>query len=76
MELVTEWSFKERNRITSAHIISECPKLLQKEYKRRHNLMGKTVYGDICRKKGFNVHEKWYKHKPLPCTENEFFKIL
>ena len=33
--------------------------------------MGKT-----CIKKGFNVPEKWYKHKPLPFTENESFKIL
>ena len=23
----------------------------------------KTVYLDICRKKGFNVPEKWYKYK-------------
>ena len=37
--------------------------------------MGKTVHLNICRKKGFNVPEKWYEHKPLPCTENESFKI-
>ena len=54
-----------------------CPTILQKEYKRRHDWMGKTVYWDICRKKGCNVPEKWYEHKPLlPCTENESFKIL
>ena len=38
--------------------------------------MGKIVLWDICRKKGFNVPEKRYKHKPLPCTENESFKVL
>ena len=38
--------------------------------------MGKTVHWDICRKKGFNVPEKWYEQKPLPCTKNELFKIL
>ena len=48
----------------------------QKEYNRPHDWMGKTVHWDICRKKGFNVPEKWYKHKPLSCTENESFKIL
>ena len=34
------------------------------------------MYWDISRNKGFNVSEKWYEHKPLPCTENESFKIL
>ena len=29
------------------------------------------------KKKGFNVPEKWYEQKkPLPYTENKFFKIL
>ena len=36
--------------------------------------MGKTVHQDICRKKGFNVPEKQYEHKPLPCTESKSFK--
>ena len=55
---------------------SECPKLLQKEYKRQHDWMGKAVLWDICRKKGFNVPDKWYEHKPIPCTENKSFKNL
>ena len=38
--------------------------------------MRKTVHWDICRKKGFNVPEKWYERKPLLCTENQSFKIL
>ena len=36
----------------------------------------KTVHGDMCRKNSFNVPEKWYERKPLPCIENEPFKIL
>ena len=64
------------NNETVPHIISECPKLFQKECKQQHDWMGKTVYWDICRKKGFNVPEKMYKHKPLPYTENESFTIL
>ena len=35
--------------------------------------MGMTVHWEICRKKGFNLPDKWYEHKPLPCTENESF---
>ena len=38
--------------------------------------MGKIVHWDIYRKIGFNFPEKWYKHKPLSCTENESFKIV
>ena len=34
----------------------------------------KTVHWDNCRKKGFNVPEKWYEHRP--CTEDESFKFL
>ena len=64
------------NNETMTCIISECPKLLQKEHKRQHDWMGKTVHWDICRKKGFNVPKKWQEQKPLPCTENESFKIL
>ena len=64
------------NDETITHIISECPKLLQREYKRRHDWMVKIVHWDVCRKKGFNVPNKWYEHKPLPCTENKSFKIL
>ena len=55
---------------------SECLKLLQKEYKRQHDWMGKAVLWDICIKKGFNVPGKWYKHKPILCTENKSFKNL
>ena len=36
--------------------------------------MGKTVHPDICRKKGFTIPEKCYKHILFP--ENESFKIL
>ena len=46
------------NDETISHIISECLKLLQKEHKRRHDWMGKTVHWDICRKKSFNVSDK------------------
>ena len=31
-------------------ILFLCPKRLQKEYKRQHDWMGKTVHWDICKK--------------------------
>ena len=32
------------NDDTITHIISQCPKLIQKEYKRQHDWMGKTMH--------------------------------
>ena len=61
---------------TITHIISECPKLAQKEYKRRHDWMGMAIHWDLCRKKGFATTDKWYEHEPQPVTENEKLKIL
>ena len=61
---------------TITHIISECPKPAQKEYKRRHDWMGKAIHWDLCRKKGFIIIGKWYEREPQPVTENEKFKIL
>ena len=35
---------------TINHIISECCKLAQKEYKTRHNWVGKVIHWEMCRK--------------------------
>ena len=53
-----KYRFCKANDETMTQIISECPKLLQKEYKRQHNWMEKTVYLDFCRKEGSNVPKK------------------
>ena len=39
---------------TINHIISECSKLVQKEYKTRHNWVGKVIHGDMCKKSNFD----------------------
>ena len=49
---------------TVRHIVRECPTLVQSEYKRRHDSMGRKVHWEVCRKTGFDVNEKWYKHEP------------
>ena len=58
------------------HIVSECPKLAQKEYKRRHDCVGKKIHWEVCKWEGFIVNEKWYEHVPEPVLENERCKIL
>ena len=50
---------------TVAHIVSECSKLAQKEYKQvRHDNVAKMLHWKLCEKQGFSKAEKWYIHKP------------
>ena len=61
---------------TISHIVRDCGKLAQKEYKQRHNSVGKYVHCQFCEKLGFNRARLWYEHKPESVAENENFKIL
>ena len=58
------------------HIASGCSKLAQKEYKRRHDNLGKIVYWMLARKCNFEAGDKWYEHEPEKVLENEDYKIL
>ena len=61
---------------TINHIISECNKLAQTEYKRRHDNIARLVHWKLCCKYGIDRSEKWYEHQPERVVENESFKIL
>ena len=58
---------------TINHIISECSKLAQKEYKARHDWVGKVIH---CKKSKFDHTNKWYMHIPAPVLENDTHKLL
>ena len=58
------------------NIVSECEKLAQKEYKRRHDNVAKKVNWDFRRKNGLEHSAKWYEHTPEGVVENEAVKIL
>ena len=58
------------------HIVSGCSKLAQKEYKRRHDNLGKIVHWKLARKYNFEDGDKWYEHEPESALENEDYKIL
>ena len=58
------------------HTISECSKLAQKEYKRRHDWVGKRIHWEVCLKIGIEVKPKWYEHQPEAVQENERNNIL
>ena len=61
---------------TINHIISECSKLAQKEYKARHDWVGKVVHWEMCRIVHFDLTNKWYMHNPAPVLENDSHKLL
>ena len=58
------------------HIVSGCSKLAQKEYKRRHDNLGKMVHWKLARKFNFEAGDKWYEHEPESVLENGDYKIL
>ena len=61
---------------TVNHLISECSKMAQREYKRRHDWVGRRVHWDVCRKYGIEVKDKWYQQEPGSVIENKKCKIL
>ena len=58
------------------HIVSGCIKLAQKEYKRRHDNLGKIVHWKLARNCNFEARDKCYEHEPESVLENEDYKIL
>ena len=60
-----------------AHVVAECEKLAQNQYKNwRHDRVGKVIHRELCKKYGFDCTEKWYDHIPEGVLENEKSKIL
>ena len=47
---------------TVQHIIYECKKLTQREYKRRHDTVAKLVHWKLCEKHNLEIKEKWYEY--------------
>ena len=61
---------------TINHIISECSKLAQREYKARHDWAGMVIHREMCKKLKFDHTNKWYMHNPAPVQENAMHKLL
>ena len=55
---------------TINHLISKCSKFAQKEYKARHDWVGKVIIWEICRKFQFDHTNKWYRHNPAPVVSD------
>ena len=50
--------------------------LAQREYKKRHDWVGRRIHWEICRVNSIHVKSRWYKHQPEAVIENESCKIL
>ena len=61
---------------TINHIISEYCKLAQKEYKTKHNSVGKVIHWEMCKKFKSDHTNKWYMLNPAPVLENDTHKLL
>ena len=58
------------------HMINECSKLAQKEYKTRHDWVGKVIHWELCKKLKFDHTKKSYMHGPKSALKNEMHKLL
>ena len=61
---------------TINHIISECSKLEQEEYKARNDWVGKVIHWEICKKFKIDHTNRWYMHNPAPVLGNYTHKLL
>ena len=61
---------------TMNHTISECRKLAQKEYKTRHDWVGKVIPWELCKTLKFDHTNKWYMHNTTSVLENDTHKPL
>ena len=66
--------FSDRDE-TINRIISQCSKLSQKEYKTRHDWVGKVINWEMCQKFKFDHTNNWYMHNPAPVLENDTHKL-
>ena len=58
------------------HIICECKKLAQCEYKRTHETVAKLVHWKLCKKHNRERKEKWYEHCPEGVVEDDDVKLI
>ena len=61
---------------TINHVISECSKLAQKEYKTRYDWVGKVIPWESLKKFKLDHTNKWCMHSPESVLENETHKVL
>ena len=50
--------------------------MAEKEYKARHNWVGKVIHWEMCKELKFHHAYIWYMHNTAPVLENDTHKLL
>ena len=50
--------------------------MAQKEYKAKHDWVGKVIHWEMYKKFKLDHTNKWYMHNPAPVLENDTHKLL
>ena len=58
------------------HILSNCQKLANSEYKQRHDRVAAAIHWGMCIDSGFETTTPWFLHYAEKVLENERYKIL
>ena len=58
------------------HIICECKKLAQREYRRRDDTVAKLVHWKLCEKHNLERKEKWYEYCPEGAVGDDDVKLI
>ena len=58
------------------HVIGECSKLAETDYKRRHANVARIIHRALCIKYGFSTAGRWYEHNPDKVLESREVKTL
>ena len=61
---------------TVMHILSECSKLAQNEFKKRHDKVATILHWALCKQHQLEHSENWYDHRAPSVHENDQVKIL
>ena len=56
---------------TVIHLVSGCPKMVQKQYKRRHDNVARRVHCELCKKHGHESSDRSNEHTPADVVEND-----
>ena len=61
---------------TISHVMSECSKLTQREYKRRHGNVARMVHWKFREKFNLEKSQKWCLHNPKIVSENVNHRLI
>ena len=71
----SKWRLYGDRDETINHIISECSKIAQKEYKTRHDWVSKVIQWEMSKILKFDHTNKWYMHNLASVQKNDAYKL-